>query len=99
MALPRPDSGKSWYDWAVNFVRSVSVEFQPLLVTGQAALDTDTSTTVSVAGITKRQKVWLQPRSQTAWDAKPSVSSVTDGSFVIAHTAGVSGRLVDYLIV
>jgi hypothetical protein len=99
MPLPTPDRNGSLYDWAIGFIRALPITFQERLATGQATLSTGTSTTVSVAGLTKRQRVFLQPRIVLAWDAKPAVASVADGSFVIAHLAGSSGRTVDYLVV
>jgi hypothetical protein len=93
--LPNPDRNGHWADWAVALVRQLRPSL-PNISKGQATLGTGTSTVVS-AQVTKFQKVFPSPASDAAFQARPFVSSVADGSFTLTHASGVSGRLVDWL--
>lgn len=98
MSLPTPNRTQPWYDWANVFIRAIRPQL-PTIITGSATLGTGTSTTVSVFGLTARQRVFLQPRTAAAFSAGASVTSITDGSFVAAHASGASDRTVDYFAI
>jgi hypothetical protein len=65
---------------------------------GTATLTTGTTTTVTNPKITSISKVFLQPRNANAANSAPFISSISSGSFVIGHIAGVAGRSFDYVV-
>lgn len=98
MSAPVPTSGQTWQQWATALGRWLNPRL-PTLTTGSLTLDTGTSTTVRVSGLTKRQKVFVNPTTAAAATADAYVSSIDDGSFIVKHNAGIAGRTFSYLIV
>ncbi|WP_313199920.1 hypothetical protein [Rhizobium sp.] len=60
--------------------------------------NTATSTTVSNPKVTTASSIYLQPRNANAVTSGAYVSTISTGSFVIAHASATTVRTFDYLI-